>query len=171
MLIAFFLAALTTFSTAQTSESARTAVLASVHGFVDSFNKGDIKMMLATCADQTSILDEFPPHEWHGKGACAEWASDFEADARKNGITDGAVTLGNPSHVDITSDRAYVVIPADYSFQQKGNRLAKLARSLRLLCKEARRVGESRDGRGRSIRRCKQIAPPRFISSTPQASS
>jgi hypothetical protein len=126
MLIALFLAALATFSTAQTSVSAQTAVLASVHGFVDGFNKGDTKMMLATCADQTSILDEFPPHEWHGKGACAKWVSDFEADARKNGITDGAVALGDPSHVDITSDRAYVVIPADYRFKQKGNPVSEV---------------------------------------------
>ncbi len=126
MLTALFLAALATFSAAQTSESAQTAVLATVHGFVDGFNKGDTIMMLAVCADQTSILDEFPPHEWHGKGACATWASDFDADAKKNGITDGAVTLGDPSHVDITSDRAYVVIPADYSFKQKGKPVSEI---------------------------------------------
>ena len=126
MLIALFLATLATFSTAQTSGSAQTAVLASVHGFVDGFNKGDTKTLLAACADQTSILDEFPPHEWHGKGACAKWASDFDADAKKNGITDGAVTLGDPSHVDITSDRAYVVIPANYTFKQKGKPVSEI---------------------------------------------
>jgi hypothetical protein len=53
-------------------------------------------------------------------GACAKWISDYDADARKNGISDGVVTLSNPSHVDITADRAYVVIPADYTFKQKG---------------------------------------------------
>jgi hypothetical protein len=37
-----------------------------------------------------------------------------------NGITDGVVTLSNPSHVDISADRAYVVIPANYTFKQKG---------------------------------------------------
>ena len=71
-------------------------------------------------------MAKFPPHEWHGKGACAKWVSDFEADARKNGITDGAVALGDPSHVDITSDRAYVVIPADYRFKQKGNPVSEV---------------------------------------------
>ena len=29
--------------------------------------------------EQTSIVDEFPPHEWHGPGACATWAKDFDA--------------------------------------------------------------------------------------------
>jgi len=77
-------------------------------------------VMAATCADQVSILDEFPPHEWHGTGACAKWAGDYDADAKKNGITDGAVTLNTPTHVDVTGDRAYVVVPANYSFKVKG---------------------------------------------------
>jgi hypothetical protein len=91
-----------------------------VHQFVDGFNKGDVQSALAACADQTSIIDEIPPHEWHGAGACSSWAGDFDADAKKNGITDGIVTIGNPRRVDITADRAYVVVPANYTFKQKG---------------------------------------------------
>ena len=119
------LAGFATVASAQTQGAAQTAVLAPVHQFVDGFNKGDMKMMLAVCAEQTSILDEFPPHEWHGPGACAKWGSDFEADAKKNGITDGVVTLGKPSHVDITADRAYVVVPANYSYKQKGKAVSE----------------------------------------------
>lgn len=119
-LAAISLIVLCTFSTAQTSGSAQTAVLASIHQFVDGFNKGDTKMAAAACADETSILDEFPPHEWHGAGACAKWLDDFDADAKKNGITDGVVKLGKPSHVDVSSDYAYVVVPANYTFKQKG---------------------------------------------------
>jgi hypothetical protein len=122
LLIALSLAAFATLSTAQTPGSAQTAVLAPAHQFVDGFNKGDTKMLLAACADQASILGEFPPHEWHGTGACAKWVRDFDADAKKNGITDGFVTLSNPSHVDITSDRAYVVIPANYPSSRRGSR-------------------------------------------------
>lgn len=120
MLLALSLAAFASFSAAQAPQSPRTAVLATVNQFVDSFNKGDLKTLLAACAEQTSILDEFPPHEWHGTGACAKWVSDFDADAKKNGITDGVVTLSEASHVDVTADRAYVVIPANYSFKQNG---------------------------------------------------
>jgi ketosteroid isomerase-like protein len=98
----------------------KTAAMAPVHQFVDGFNKGDTKTALAACADQTSIIDEFPPHEWHGSGACAQWASDFAADAKKNGITDGRVTLGALRHIDITGDRAYVVVPSSYSYKQNG---------------------------------------------------
>ena len=120
MLISLFLAVLATFSMAQTSGSAQTAVLASINQFVDGFNKGDTKTAVAACADETSIIDEFPPHEWHGAGACEKWLNDFDADAKKNDITDGVVKLGKASHVDISSDYAYVVVPANYTFKQKG---------------------------------------------------
>jgi len=53
-------------------------------------------------------------------GACLNWASDYEADVKKNGITAGGVALGNPLHIDITGDRAYVVVPATYTYKQKG---------------------------------------------------
>ena len=126
LLLVLCLTSFATISAAQTPGSAQTAVLAQINQFVDGFNKGDTKLMVASCADQTSILDEFPPHEWHGTGACAKWASDFDADAKKNGITDGVVTLSKPSHVDITGDRAYVVIPANYTYKQKGKQVSEV---------------------------------------------
>jgi ketosteroid isomerase-like protein len=107
-------------------------VMASIHQFVDGFNKGDVKSALATCAEQTSIIDEFPPHEWHGAGACSTWANDFDADAKKNGITDTVVTLGTPRHVDITGDRAYVVVPTNYTYKQKGKPMKEIGSTMTL---------------------------------------
>jgi len=98
----------------------RADVMAPVNQFINGFNKGDIKTALAACAEQSSIIDEFPPYEWHGTGACAAWAKDFDADAKKNGITDGVVTLGKPRHLDVTGDRAYVVAPVSYAYKVKG---------------------------------------------------
>jgi ketosteroid isomerase-like protein len=112
--------ALAAFAAGPTAEAQTTDVMATVNQFVDSFNKGDAATAAAACADQTSILDEFPPHEWHGPGACSTWMKDYDADAKANGITDGVVTLGDPRHVDISGDRAYVVVPADYTFKMKG---------------------------------------------------
>jgi len=123
MLTAVLLAACATVLSAQMPG---TAVVAAVHQFVDGFNKGDMKIMAASCAEQASILDEFPPHEWHGAGACAKWAADYDADAKKNGITDGVVTLSNPTHVDVTGDREYVVVPANYSFKIKGRAVSEI---------------------------------------------
>jgi SnoaL-like domain len=107
--------------------SEKADVMVPVHQFVDAFNKGDTKTAAAACADQTSIIDEFPPHEWHGTEACSKWMSDWDADAKKNGITDGIVTLGTPRHVDITADRAYVVAPADYAFKKMGTPVKETA--------------------------------------------
>lgn len=95
-------------------------VLAPVHQFVDGFNKGDSQSALAACADRASIIDEFPPYQWSGAGACSTWAQAYMADAKKNGITDAVVTLGKPKHVDIMGNYAYVVMPATYSFMQHG---------------------------------------------------
>jgi hypothetical protein len=117
ILIAVALAILAAGSTATSEQTDVTAV---INQFLDGFNKGDTMAAAAACADQTSILDEFPPHEWHGAGACATWMADYDADAKKNGITDGFVTLGKARHIDVQADRAYVVMPADYVFKQKG---------------------------------------------------
>jgi ketosteroid isomerase-like protein len=117
ILIAFALAMLLQGTIAAQEKS---AVMAPVHQFVDAFNKGDAKTAAALCATEASIIDEFPPHEWIGAGACTKWMNDYDADAKKEGVTDGSVTLGMPRHVDITADRAYVVVPAEYTFKQKG---------------------------------------------------
>ena len=96
------------------------AVVAPVRQFADAFNKGDAKALAATCADQAFIIDEFPPHEWHGANTCAKWMSDYFADAKKNGMSEGAVTMGSPRHVDVSGDVAYVVVPTEFSFKLKG---------------------------------------------------
>jgi ketosteroid isomerase-like protein len=96
------------------------AVIVCIHQFVDAFNYGDTKAMAAASVDQVSIIDEFPPHPWSGAGAIAKWMSDYDADAKKNDITDGVVTIGSPRHVGVTADRAYVVVPADYTYKQNG---------------------------------------------------
>jgi ketosteroid isomerase-like protein len=96
------------------------AVMATINQFVDGFNKGDTKSSLAACADQASIIDEFPPHEWHGAGACARWMADYEANAKKEGITDGVVKITSTRHMAVAADRAYVVTVATYDWKQKG---------------------------------------------------
>jgi ketosteroid isomerase-like protein len=94
-------------------------VMSVIHQWVDAFNKGDAKSATAACADQTSIIDDFPPHEWHGTGACAKWFSDFQVFAKVGGMTETVVTVGKPTHVEVTADVAYVVAPTTISFSQK----------------------------------------------------
>lgn len=104
------------------SASDKDDAMAAVRQFVDGFNKGDVKSALAACASPASVVDEFPPYAWQGPTACADWAADFDANARKEGITDPVVTLQKPRHVDVSGDRAYVVVPANYDYKVKGKK-------------------------------------------------
>lgn len=117
ILIAFTLSMLTAASCAGSEAS---DVMMPIQQFADGFNKGDPKAAFAVCLDDIGIIDEVPPHEWHGAGASSKWLADFDADAKKNGITDTVVALHKPRHVDVTQDRAYVVVPADYTYKQNG---------------------------------------------------
>jgi ketosteroid isomerase-like protein len=102
------------------SATEKSDVLAVIHQYVDGFNTGDAKSGMAACADQTLIIDDFPPHVWDGAGACAKWANDFDALAKKTQFTDGVLTLGKARHLDVTGDRAYVVLPASLTYKLEG---------------------------------------------------
>jgi hypothetical protein len=113
------------FSTTPAVASDRTDVMATVNQFVDGFNKVDTKRMLATCDAQAAVIDDFPPHEWQGSAACSDWWNDFVAFCKAQGITDSIVTLGKAQHDDVTGARAYVVVPATYTFKQHGKRVVE----------------------------------------------
>jgi len=117
MFVAALLLAGSTITFAQ-----QAAEMKPIHQFVDGFNKGDIKSALAACSEATAIIDEFPPHLWTGDGACQKWANDYDSDAKKNGITDGWVTLGKATHFEVNGDLAYGVIPSSYTYKHKGKK-------------------------------------------------
>ena len=98
---------------------------APVHQFVESFNNGDVSTNAAGCANVTSLIDDFPPHEWYGAGACSRWMRDYNADAKKSGLSAMVITLGTPRHIDITADRAYVVVPVYYTNKRHGKEAKK----------------------------------------------
>ena len=67
-----FALAFTVVATLPAAATDKTEVVTTERKFVESFNKGDMKALTATCADQASIIDEFPPYQWHGAGAPAQ---------------------------------------------------------------------------------------------------
>jgi hypothetical protein len=121
LIVAFAVA----LAVAPAAASEKADIMATVNQFNDSMNKGDTKTALAACAAPSSIIDEFPPYGWQGATACADWANDFDAYNKKSGITDSIARLGKPRHVDITGDRAYVVVPATYTYKEKGKRVTE----------------------------------------------
>jgi hypothetical protein len=68
--VALAAAAVTAIAVAPQTAAAseETDVMAAVFQWVDGFNKGDMKAAVAACAAETSIIDNIPPHEWHGAG-------------------------------------------------------------------------------------------------------
>jgi ketosteroid isomerase-like protein len=100
--------------------SEQTDVVAAVHRYFDNLDKDKLETALAMCDSYVSILDEFPPHEWHGPTACADWWKALDAYDEKNGISDGVATLNTPWNVDVAGDRAYFVAPATYTYKQHG---------------------------------------------------
>jgi ketosteroid isomerase-like protein len=117
------LAAVSLAGTARASDEADAA--APIKQFIDGFNKGDEKAALAACASPVVVIDEFAPYLWQGANACADWARDFDADAKKNGITDGFVTLAKPRHVFVSGDKAYVVVPTTYDYKRNGKKVSQ----------------------------------------------
>jgi ketosteroid isomerase-like protein len=97
-----------------------TEPVAVVRQYIESFNKGDVKALAATCAVPMSILDGMAPHVWHGPTASEDWYRDAMTEGEHVGATDYSVTLGEPKHNNITADSAYVVLPATMSFKLKG---------------------------------------------------
>jgi len=107
--------------------SDKTDAVAPVHQFVDNMNKNDMKAAAAAYAPDASIIDEFPPHYWHGANAFGDWGKDFGADAQTNGVTDPVLTLGKAKRIDVTGDHAYAIFAATYSFKQHGKHIRETA--------------------------------------------
>jgi hypothetical protein len=95
-------------------------VLAAVDQIVEGFNKGDTAMFLGACDKETAIVDEVPPHEWHGPDACSHWMKDYGVFVEKEHIEDAVTTLGKPHRIQVSGDHAYVVMGATCDYKQQG---------------------------------------------------
>ena len=113
-----------------TLASDKSEVADAVHRYVDNLDSEHsekLQAALAICDSNVSILDEFPPHEWHGPTACTDWWKGLLAYNNKNGITGGDATLGTPETVDVNGDHAYFVAPMTYTYKQHGKSIRETA--------------------------------------------
>jgi SnoaL-like domain len=110
--------------------SDKSEVVDAVHRYLDNLDSEHsekLQAALAMCDSNVSILDEFPPHEWQGPTACADWWKGLLAYNEKNGITEGDATLGKPQTVDVSGDHAYFVAPMTYTYKQHGKSIKETA--------------------------------------------
>ncbi len=97
------------------------AITAQVVQFIDSFNKGDVNAAAATHTEKgIVIIDEVAPYLWQGHDSFKNWLDDLGKHDKARGITEGKVTLGTVTRVEVEGDHAYVVYPSAYTFKQKG---------------------------------------------------
>ena len=78
-----------------------------------------------------------PPHVWAGPDAFERWSKALEAADQAAGITDDLETNGKPTRVIVNADRGYVVLPAHYTFKQKGAAMREEAQIVYTLQKGA----------------------------------
>jgi hypothetical protein len=97
--------------------------LAAVRLYIDCFNRGDAAAMAATCDAPMSILDGMLPHVWHGPLASQDWYRDVLTTGEREGASDYFVELGEPWHVIVTGDSAYVAVPTTMSFTVRAKRV------------------------------------------------
>lgn len=98
-----------------------------IRAVLSQWNDADEAKAVAACADDAAVIDDVPPFEWHGPGACSRWQKDYDAYVEKAGMTDSVGTIGDPRQLIISGDRAYAVVPTTFAFTQKGKRVKLIA--------------------------------------------
>jgi hypothetical protein len=94
--------------------------MVAIRRFVEGFNSNDGNLILMACADETTIIDDFPPHQWSGRGATAAWLRDMNKMATTYGMSDPAVILEEPSMAIVSDRNAYLVVPIDVRWLEDG---------------------------------------------------
>jgi ketosteroid isomerase-like protein len=104
-----------------------TDIMAVINKMNDALTKNDMKTAASTYAATAAIIDEFPPHFWSGANAFGSWGNDFATDSKKHGDTNGVVTTAKPLHVTVDGNRGYAVVPATFTFKEKGKTVTEHA--------------------------------------------
>ena len=118
MKIRFALAAAATL-TATGVQAANRAEEVPIRTMIAAFNKGDVALAKSTHVAAPMILDEpTAPFAWSGPGAFDAWLAALSRSEAKAGKTGGKVALGAFTRDTVMGDRAYVVAPSTYTFQQ-----------------------------------------------------
>ena len=102
-------------------------VMTPIKIFIDDFNKGDTAGAEAAHVADVSIIDEVPPHAWHGATAFKDWAAAIEKDAKAHGQTEQKVTLGRTIRSQVDGDTAYVVMAATFTYKEQGKAMVEPA--------------------------------------------
>jgi len=107
------------FSTWAQAESADTP-MSTIHRFIDASSRGDDIAAEALQVPDVSIIDEVPPHAWHGPGAYRAWANDAHKQDVAEDVHDAVLSLGRVVREESDGESAYVVVHALYRYKTRG---------------------------------------------------
>ncbi len=98
-------------------------ILTVINKMNDALNKNDVKTATGTYSSSATIIDEFAPHYWSGSNAASDWWKAFGDYAQSRGDTDPWLTLSKPTHMSVTGEHGYAVLPALFTFKEKGKKM------------------------------------------------
>ena len=110
---------------------------AAVTTVLDKFNGGDINAFFTAHREGALIVDEFAPYVWGGPQSVQRWAGDYDADAKRRGISGGRIDYGKPIHAASDGSSAYIVLPSTYRFVQNGAKMAGAGSMTFVMAREA----------------------------------
>jgi ketosteroid isomerase-like protein len=99
-----------------TGASDTASLLATVKHWKSSFNKGDIKAVIAACASDAVVIDEVAPFSWRGPDACSHWADAVGASFDQDKVTQVVMTMGKPWRATVDGNHGYFVAPAKLNY-------------------------------------------------------
>jgi hypothetical protein len=88
-----------------------------IRKWMHDFNACDMNSFLAGCAPSAAVIDGFPPY---ARTTCADWMNDYHANSKAIQLTDGRLWIGEPTHVEVTADHAYMIYPESFSGADNG---------------------------------------------------
>ncbi|WP_047496093.1 nuclear transport factor 2 family protein [Terriglobus sp. TAA 43] len=114
-------AALLTPLCAAAQTAANATPMSTMNTFVNAFNKGDMATVHAVhSADGVTIIDEDAPYIWQGKGALDAWLAMLDNVGKAKSQSENAVALRKPQVLNVSGNRAYAVVPVEYTWKEKG---------------------------------------------------
>lgn len=97
---------------------------------INALNKDNKSAYVALCASPATIIDTFDPYNFGGATGCADWWDARTAYDKSAQITDLTAGMGEPWHVFVTGDNAYISAPLDYHYNQKGHTMRETGSAL-----------------------------------------
>ena len=108
-----------------------------IRQFMDSLARGDNASAAAACLPDITITDEVAPFHWRGKDALAKWGADLASNDKAAGIADQKVAIRPATREVVKGDMAYVIVPATFTFTEKGMAMRESAQLTFVLKRQA----------------------------------